>query len=70
VFAQEDTDGEPIPTLTIAAAAGGEELATTYVVVRHFGIEHVASNYLATITTLTPGAAVGMVRSLIRIESG
>ena len=128
VFAQEDTDGEPLPTLTYAAAAGGEELlpqleaaalklsiqldyeeipeqgvqgystggrivvrqslstaakcavivhegaheilhwgdkrseakaktrsqreleaeATAYVVMRHFGIEHVASNYLAT----------------------
>ena len=128
VFAQEDTDGEPLPALTYAAAAGGEELlpqleaaalklsiqldyeeipeqgvqgystggrivvrqslstaakcavivhegaheilhwgdkrseakaktrsqreleaeATAYVVMRHFGIEHVASNYLAT----------------------
>jgi hypothetical protein len=125
VFAEEDTDGEPVPTLTYAAATGGEELlpqleaaarklsiqldyeeipdagvqgysaggrivirksletpakaavilhelshellhrgedrktiskrqreleaeATAYVVMRHFEIEHVASNYLAT----------------------
>jgi len=26
VFAEEDTDGEPLPTLTYAAATGGEEL--------------------------------------------
>jgi len=26
VFAEEDTDGEPLPTLTSAAATGGEEL--------------------------------------------
>jgi hypothetical protein len=125
VFAEEDTDGEPLPTLTYAAATGGEELlpqleaaartlaiqldyeeipeagvqgysaggrivirksletpakaavilhelshellhrgdarktvsrrqreleaeATAYVVMHHFGIDHIASNYLAT----------------------
>jgi hypothetical protein len=26
VFAEEDTDGDPLPTLTYAAATGGEEL--------------------------------------------